>query len=94
MSKLCILSTSVCLLVLAGCDKSPSDKLGARVESAADKRATALENEADALKKEAAAIRANGEQRADAIVAADRDVSTMTQEKRDKIVANEAPAVK
>ena len=94
MAKLYILSASACLLMLAGCGQSSSDKLADRVDNAADQRANALDKQADALNSKADAIRANGEQRSDAIDAADRDVSTMTQAERDKIVANKAPAVK
>ncbi len=94
MSKVYLVPTSICLFLLAACNESPSEKLAERVDTAADQRANALEKKADALDSEAAAIRANGEQRSDAITAADRNVSTMTQEKRDEIVANEAPAVR
>lgn len=94
MSKTCFIPVSVFLLALAACNQSPSDKLADRVDNAADQRANALDKQADALNSEADAIRANGEQRSDAIEAADRNVSSMTQAERDKIVANEAPAVR
>lgn len=83
------------VLVLAGCNQSPAENLADRVENAADTRADAMENQADALEDRAREVRETGEERADAIVAADRNVAeTMTQERRDAVVANEAPAVR
>lgn len=86
---------------LAACNNSPSDKLAGRVESAAENRADALEANAQALRNEAAMLdqraettRDVGEARADAIKAADMNVSTMSQERRDAIVANQAAAVR
>lgn len=91
----------VSALALGACSKSPSDRLAGRVENAADARADALENNADALKAQAAAldnradaVRDRGESRADAIKAADMNVSAMSQGRRDAIVANQAPAVR
>lgn len=89
------------LLMIGACNKSPSDKLAAKVETAADNRADIMENRADALEARAAAldnradlVRDNGESRADAIKAADQNVDTMTQAQRDAIVANQAGAVR
>ena len=88
-------------LLLAGCNKSPSDKLAGRVENAADARADAMENNADALRDQAKmldnradAIRDTANSRADAIKAADMNVAGMSQEQRDAIVANQAAAVR
>lgn len=94
MKSILVLCASLGALATTGCNQSPSDKLADRVENAAEARADALENQADALKKEAKRIRENGEQRADAIDAAGRNVAAMTQEQRDAIVANEAAAVR
>lgn len=83
------------VLVLAGCNQSPAENLADRVENAADMRADAMENQADALDNRAAQVRETGEERADAITAADRNVAaTMTEERRDAVVANEAAAVR
>ncbi|MEO6092018.1 MAG: hypothetical protein ABIT04_03665 [Novosphingobium sp.] len=94
MNKAIVISLALCVVSLSACNKSPSDKLADRVESAADKRADALENSADALDSRAAEVRATGKQRANAIDAANRNVAAMTQEQRDAIVSNEAPAVR
>lgn len=94
MKKLLLIATAVCVLPLAACNKSPSDKLADRVEDAAENRADALENQAAMLKDRADQVRDTGERRADAIEAADRNVAAMTQEQRDAIVANEAAAVR
>lgn len=96
-----IIFSAAALFSLAACEKSSSDKLADQVENAADARADVLENTADALANRAdrlddraAEIRETGEQRSDAIDAADRDVSGITEEKRKAIVANEAAAVR
>lgn len=82
-------------LTLAGCNQSPADNLADRVEDSADERADAMENRADALDDRAEQVRQTGEERADAISAADRNVAaTMSEERRDAVVANEAPAVR
>ena len=102
MKALVILSFSVCALALTGCNQSPAEKLADRVEDTADKRADAMENKADAMENKADAlderaeqVRKTGEERGDAISAADRNVAeTMTKERRDAVVANEAPAVR
>lgn len=89
------------LLALGGCDKSPRDKLAGRVENAADARADAMENTAEALRDKAKAfderadvVRQTGDSRSDAIKAADQNVAGMSQAQRDAIVANEAAAVR
>lgn len=101
MKRLMIFSAVAALFSLTACEKSSSDKLADRVENAADSRADAIENNADALANRvdrlndrAAEIRRTGQQRSDAIDAADRDVSGMTPEQRQAIVANEAAAVR
>jgi len=94
MNKMIILVAAIAALPLAGCGKSPSDKLSDRVENAADARADAMENQADALDARAKEIRDNGKQRSDAIDAAGRNVAAMTQEERDAIVANDAAAIR
>lgn len=88
------LSIALALSVLSACGQSSSDRLADRVENAADARADGLEAQADMLDDRAAQIRRNGEQRADAIEAADRNVTAMSQAERDAIVANEAAAVR
>ncbi|VVT30343.1 conserved exported hypothetical protein [Sphingomonas aurantiaca] len=89
------------VLPLAACNKSPSDKLADRVENAADNRADAMEANADVLRNQAARLddradkaRDTGDSRSDAIEAADMNVASMSQERRDAIVANEAAAVR
>ena len=81
-------------LPLAACGKSASDNLAGRVENVADARADALENHADMLDNQAAEIRKTGEQRSDAIDAANQNVASMSQAQRDAIVANQAAAVR
>lgn len=88
-------------LSLAACNNSPSDKLAGRVKNAADARADAMENNADALRDQAKmldnradAVRDTANSRADAIKAADMNVAGMSQEHRDAIVANQAAAVR
>lgn len=89
------------ILPLAACNSTPSEKLAERVEEAADNRADALESNAETLRAQAAAldnraeaVRDTAEERADAIKAADRNVAAMSEEKRDAVVLNEAPAVR
>ena len=89
------------VLPLAACSKSPSDKLADRVENAANNRADAMEANADMLRNQAAMLdnradkaRDMGASRSDAIQAADMNVAGMSQERRDAIVANQAPAVR
>jgi hypothetical protein len=90
-----VLSAALCTLALAGCNQSPAENLADRVENAADTRAEAMENQAEALEDRAEQVRETGEERADAITTADRNVTaTMSAERRDAVVANEAPAVR
>ncbi len=95
------LGMALALVALAGCNKSPSDKLADRVENAADMRADAMENNAHALRERAKAldnraevVRDTGDSRSEAIKAANQNVANMTQAQRDAIVANEAAAVR
>lgn len=89
------LGAALSALSLAACNQSPAENLADRVENASDMRADAMENQAEALQESAKQVRENGEERADAITAADRNVTaTMTQERRDAVVANDAPAVR
>lgn len=101
MSKVLILSLAATGTLLSGCNKSPSDRLGDRVENAADLRADGMEANAAAMRNQAAALddradrtRDIAESRADAIRAGDRNVAGMSQEQRDAIVANQAAAVR
>lgn len=101
MKKIVFIAAVAGLATLTGCNNSPSDKLAGRVENAADSRADAMEQNADVLRNQAAmldnradATRDRGESRADAIKAGDMNVSAMSQEHRDAIVANEAAAVR
>ena len=92
-----LLATGAALLALqlTACDKGKGDdKLADKVENAADARADAMENQADAMNEQADQVRETGEARADAIDAADVNANAMTGEKKDAIVANEAPAVR
>ncbi|AHE55448.1 hypothetical protein [Sphingomonas sanxanigenens] len=89
------IGTALCALTFASCNQSPADNLADRVEDAANERADAMENRAGALEDRAEQVRQTGEERADAISAADRNVAaTMSQERRDAVIANEAPAVR
>lgn len=101
MKKIIMLTAVASALTLGACSKSPTDKLAGRVENAADARADVMEQNADTLRNQAAmldnkadAARDRGESRADAIKAADMNVSAMSQEQRDAIVANQAAAVR
>ncbi|MEP6784447.1 MAG: hypothetical protein ABI898_01765 [Sphingomonadales bacterium] len=94
MKPILLLALAAATVSIGACSKSPSDKLADRVENAADARADAMENEATSLNQRAAEIRKTGEQRSDAIDAANRNVSAMTPEQRNAIVANEAAAVR
>ena len=94
MKKSMIFLAALAALPLASCGGHGDDKLGERVEDAADNRADALENRADALNARAEQVRNNGERRADAIDAADLNADAMTVEQKKAIVANEAAAVR
>jgi len=84
----------ITLVPLAGCNKNGDEKLADRVENAADNRADALDKQAEVLKDRADQVRENGEDRSNAIDAADVNARAMTQAERDAIVANQAPAVR
>lgn len=89
-----LMSIAALTTVLAACGGHGDDKLADRVENAADVRATVMEAKADAINARVEDVREVGERRANAIDAADVNAASMTEEQRDKIVANEAPAVK
>ena len=95
MKNILTMGATLGALALSGCNQSPAENLADRVEDAADARADAMENQAEALQDRAEQVRETGEERADAIAAADRNVAaTMSAERRDAVVANEAPAVR
>ena len=96
MRNLIIVAPIAAALVLGACNQTPSDRLVDRVEKSSEARAGAMENKADMLERRAEQVRATGEQRANAIDAADRDekIANITQQQRDAIVANEAAAVR
>lgn len=94
MKTIVTIGAGICALALAGCNQSPAENLAEQVENAADMRADAMENRAAALKQQAEEVRETGSERADAIGAADRNVAGMTEERREAIIANEAPAVR
>ena len=101
MTKTFILPIAAVGLTLCGCNQSSADRLGDRVENAAEVRADAMEANAAMMRNQAAALdnradrtRDVAELRAEAIRAADRNVAAMTQEQRDAIVANQAAAVR
>lgn len=89
-----IIFGALALVQLTACNKSDDAKLADRVENAADKRADALDKQAEALKNEAEQVRQTGENRSNAIDAANVNAKVMTQAERDAIVANKAPAVR
>lgn len=94
MNKFTLGLAAAAVLTLGACNDSPSENLADRVENAADTRADNLDTRADLLENRAEQIRDTGEYRADAIEAADMNVAGMSQEQRDAIVANDAPAVR
>jgi hypothetical protein len=94
MNKVMIFSVALCALSLSACSKSPSENLADRVENAADAQADAMENQANMLKAQAAEVRENGEQRSDAIEAANQNVAAMPAEQANAVIAGDAPAVK
>ncbi len=93
MKKSTIALGVLALIPLASCGGDGDDALGDRVENAADERATAMEDRANELDENAEDMRDTAEARADAIDAANLDADAMTQEERNAIIANEAPAV-
>ena len=86
---------------LAACGGKGDDKLGDRVEQAADNRADGMEDQADALRnqakmldKQAEKTRDYAEDRADAIKAADVNAAAMSPEQREAVIDNQAAAVR
>jgi len=79
---------------LEACGGHGDDKLAERVKDAADNRADALENRADMLEQRADQVRKTGEQRSDAIDAADLNTAAMSNEQKSAIIANQAAAVR
>lgn len=94
MKKTMIVALSALALPLAACGGNGDGKLAKQVEKAADNRADALEAQAKELKQEAKAERKTGDERADAIRAADVNAAAMTPDQRSAVVANEAAAVR
>ncbi|MEO8723388.1 MAG: hypothetical protein ABI395_07680 [Sphingobium sp.] len=82
------------ILSLTACSKSGDRKLADRVENHADAQADMLENRADALNAEAKQIRHTGEQRSDAIDAANLNTAAMSNTQKAAIVNDAAPAVR
>jgi len=79
---------------LAACGGNGDDKLAERVEDRAENRADQLEAMADNLEEQADRTRKVGEQRADAIDAADVNAHAMSNEQKAEIINNEAAAVR
>ena len=79
---------------LAACGGNGDDKLAARVEDAADNRADQMDAMAATLENKADRTRAIGEQRADAIDAADLNAQAMSNQQKAEIIANQAAAVR
>lgn len=92
-----ILTTALLVAIampLAACGGNGDDKLAERVEEHADNRADQLEAMADNLEDRAEQTRKVGEQRAEAIDAADLNANAMTEEQKANIIANETAAVR
>jgi hypothetical protein len=81
-------------LSLGACSKSGDEKLADRVENHADAKADAMQNQAAALSAEAKQIRRTGEQRGDAIDAANLNTQAMSNAQKAAIVNGSAPAVR
>lgn len=94
MNKTMLAALALVALPLAACGGNGDGKLAKQVEKAADNRADAMEATAKDLEQQAKAERENGEDRADAIRAADVNAAAMTPEQRDAVVANDAAAVR
>ncbi|RYF24231.1 MAG: hypothetical protein EOO77_00465 [Oxalobacteraceae bacterium] len=94
MRKSILFLSALAFAPLAGCGGNGDDKLAHRVEKAADNRADALETRANTLDERAKQVRAKGEQRGDAIDAADLNAAAMSNAQKDAIVANQAAAVR
>lgn len=86
MKKIALLLPVAAALALAACGGKGDDKLGDRVEQAADNRADALEAQADNLKDRAEAVRKSGEQQEDAIDAADVNAQAMSNSEKEALI--------
>jgi hypothetical protein len=92
-----IIATALLALLaapLAACGGNGDDKLAGQVKDQADNRADQLEAMADNLEEQADQTRKVGEQRADAIDAADVNAHAMSNEQKVEIINNEAAAVR
>ncbi|TPG56055.1 hypothetical protein [Sphingomonas glacialis] len=94
MKKTMIAALALVALPLTACGGNGDGKLAKQVEKAADNRADAMEANAKDLEAQAKAERKTGEDRADAIRAADVNAAAMTPEQRGEVVANDAAAVR
>ncbi|WP_242098392.1 hypothetical protein [Sphingomonas sp. CROZ-RG-20F-R02-07] len=93
--KMMIGALALCAMMpLAACSKSGDEKLADRVENHADAQADMMENRADALQAQAKQVRKTGEQRGDAIDAANLNTAQMSGDHKDAIVNGAAPAVR
>ena len=88
-------------LSLASCGGKGDDKLADRVEDRAVERADMLDNKADQMEEnadqlhdKADMVEETGEDRSNAIDAADVNADAMTDEQKQAIVDQNAPAVK
>ena len=87
MKKLAIATMIAAIaLPLAACGGKGDDKLGSKVEGAADNRADALEATADNLEDQAEAVRKDGDRQADAIDDADVNAQAMPQAQKDALI--------
>lgn len=86
MKKIGLLLPIAAALALAACGGKGDDKLGDRVEQAADNRADALEAQADNLEDQAKAVRKTGEQQEDAIDAADVNAQAMSNGEKEALI--------
>ena len=77
-------------LSLSACGGKGDDTLGSQVEAAADNRADALDAAADNMEDRAKAVRAGGDQQADAIDDADVNAAAMSAEQKAALVNGSA----
>lgn len=101
-------AAGIVLALIAACDPDGTGELAEQVEDTAAMRADAVEAEADALEARAQSIdsraealderaeqiRDTGESRAAAIEAGDVNADAMSKAAKEKIIDNEAPAVR